>query len=79
MVLYMNNKDNKNILKNISLITQIGLSMITPILLGVYFGGFIDEKVGTDMVFKIAFIIIGVAVAFLQLFKLSNTKDKKWK
>jgi len=66
-------------LKNIALITQIGLSMITPILLGVYIGGIIDEKSGTNMVFRIIFILLGVAVAFIQLFRLAGRKDGKRK
>ncbi|NLY77162.1 MAG: AtpZ/AtpI family protein [Tissierellia bacterium] len=68
----MGKKDNRDIFKNISLITQIGLSMIMPIIIGVYVGGFIDQKVGTQMVFRLIFILLGVAAAFLNLFKLTK-------
>lgn len=75
----MNKKNNKNIFQNIGLISQIGFSMITPILLGVYIGGVIDKKAGTNMIFRLIFIILGVGAAFLQLFKIAGIKDKKRK
>lgn len=75
-----NNKQDKNFLRNIALITQIGFSMITPILVGVYLGQFIDKKVGTNGIFTIILIIIGVGGGFVNLFKLTGgSKDKeKW-
>lgn len=71
----LNKKNNKNIFKNLSLITQVGLSIVTPIILGVYLGGFIDKKIGTDMIFTLIFIILGAGAGFLNLFKLAD-KDK---
>lgn len=53
--------------------------MITPILLGVYIGGIIDEKVGTNMVFRIIFILLGVVVAFIELFRMTYRKDRRRK
>ena len=73
-----NNKQDKNFLRNIALITQIGFSMITPILMGVYLGQFIDKKVGTNGIFTIILIIIGVGGGFVNLFKLTGgSKDKE--
>lgn len=66
-----NNSTDKNFLKNITLISQIGFSMITPILLGVYIGQFIDKKVGTEGIFTIIFLLIGVGGGFVNLFKLT--------
>lgn len=75
----MKNKNNKNPLRSLVLITQVGLSIITPILLGLYIGMFIDRKVGTNGVFAIIFIILGVGAGFMNLFKLAGPKDKgKW-
>ncbi len=71
----LNKKNNKNMLQNLSLITQIGLSIITPIIMGVYLGGFIDKKVGTEMIFTLIFIILGAIAGFLNLFKLAD-KDR---
>ena len=73
-----NNLD-KNFLKNIALISQVGFSMIAPILVGVYLGQFIDKKVGTKGIFTIIFIIIGVGGSFVNLFKLTGGSKGKGK
>lgn len=73
-----NNNPDKNFLRNIALVSQIGFSMIAPILVGVYLGQFIDKKVGTNGIFTIIFIILGVGGSFVNLFKLTGgSKDKE--
>lgn len=75
-----NNKNkNKDVLKNLALITQIGISIITPILLGVYLGNFIDKKLGTNGVFAIILIIVGAGAGFLNIFKLTGSNNDKRK
>ena len=74
-----NNGKDRYALKNLALISQIGISVITPILLGVYIGQFIDRKIGTNGVFSIILIIIGAGAGFLNIFKLAGTKDNKGK
>ena len=76
----MKKKDNRDMFKGLAFITQIGLSIITPIILGVYIGKWLDKKLNTDMVFSIVFIIIGTLAGFLNLFKLGpkNPKKKGW-
>ena len=64
-------------LKNLALVSQIGISIITPILLGVYLGNFIDKKLGTNGVFAIILIIVGAAAGFLNIFKLTGSNDKR--
>lgn len=75
----MKNNNNKDSLKNLALISQVGLSIITPILLGVFLGQLVDKKVGTNGVFSIIFIIIGAAAGFLNLLKLADNKSNKRK
>ncbi len=73
----MSKKDNRDVLKNLALISQIGISIITPILLGVWLGNFIDKKLGTNGVFAIILIIVGAAAGFLNIFKLTGTSKRK--
>lgn len=73
----MGKKGNKDVLKNLTLISQIGISIITPILLGVYLGNFIDKKLGTNGVFAIILIIIGAGAGFLNIFKLAGNNKRK--
>lgn len=74
-----NNGNDKYVLKNLALISQIGISVITPILLGVYIGQFIDKKIGTNGIFSILLIIIGAGGGFLNIFKLTENNDNKRK
>lgn len=69
--------NNKDVLKNLALISQIGISIVTPILGGVWIGNFIDKKLGTNGVFAIILIIIGAVAGFLNIFKLTGTNKKR--
>ena len=59
------------IYENLALITQIGLIMIVPILLSIFIGKFIDDKLGTGNIFLFIFIIIGVSASFINLYKVA--------
>ena len=74
----MNNKWMKG-LKNMSLIGEIGISMLVPILGCLYLGNLIDKKMNTSPLFLFIFIVIGVGAAFLNLYKLTfkDTKRRK--
>lgn len=73
----MKKKDNRDMFKGLAFITQIGLSIVTPIILGAYFGNWLDKKLNKDMIFSIVFIIIGTLAGFLNLFKLGPKNPKK--
>ena len=75
----MKKKNHKDTLQSLALISQIGFSVITPILIGVYLGQFIDEKIGTEGIFSIVFIILGAIAGFFSLLKISNYQFKKRK
>ncbi len=69
-------------LKYISLITQVSLVMVIPIFLSFFIGKWIDDYLGTDAVFMIIFLLLGVGAGFRNLFKIIldkgvNTIDKK--
>ena len=57
-------------MKNIVLITQVGISIISPILLGLWIGTKLDKWLDTKYVFSIILIILGIASGFLQAYKL---------
>jgi F0F1-type ATP synthase assembly protein I len=71
-------KDKIKIMQGIALITQIGISMIVPIILGIFIGRFLDNLIDTNNIFLFVFIIIGVGAAFLNLFKVGlRDQDKR--
>ncbi|KNF09722.1 hypothetical protein CLPU_2c01740 [Gottschalkia purinilytica] len=71
----INNKSK--ILENVALISQIGISMIVPILGGVLLGKFIDDKLGINLVFLTIFTVFGIATSFHTLFKLAGKDIRK--
>ncbi|MFZ5968887.1 MAG: AtpZ/AtpI family protein [Bacillota bacterium] len=63
--------DNKtNMLKNLSLLGYIGIVMVTPIIIGVYLGNFLDQYLHTENVFMILMTCIGVGAGFLNTYKV---------
>lgn len=70
---------NKEIFRNLSLISQIGLSMITPILLGVFIGQHLDRWLNTKSFFVITLIILGAVGGFMNLFKITGAWKNKRK
>lgn len=57
-----------NYLKNLTLITQVGLMMLIPIFLCLFFGIWLDDRFATNGVFTIIFIIVGVLAGFRNMF-----------
>lgn len=69
----MNDKKPTNeILKALSLITQIGINMTLTILGCLLFGNFLDEKLNTSPWFLFLFIILGVLSAFRNLYHMTK-------
>lgn len=59
-------------LENLAYVTQIGISMLVPIMLGLYIGKWIDKKLGTGPIFLFAFILMGIVSSFINLFKMTE-------
>ena len=61
----------KEIGKALSLITQLGISMLVPILICLGIGIFIDDRFGTSPWWMIIFIILGVGAGFRSVYMLT--------
>lgn len=72
----MNNK-NREIVKNLSLITQLGLNSIIPMLFGVWLGMKLDKLTGKNYLFTISLLVLGAMTAVFNIYKLAITKGKK--
>lgn len=73
------NRNDRNALKNLALISQVGISVITPILIGVFLGGWIDKWLGTEGVFMLILLLLGAGGGFLNLFKITGAFKGKRK
>ena len=73
--------EDKKGLENLALITQVGISMVTPILVGLYIGKKLDDWLNKSPLFLLIFIIIGIGASFTNLFKTveKSSGNKKGK
>lgn len=70
---------NSKVIRALMLVTQLGISMMVPIFLCVFAGGFIDRKAGTGC-FLPVFLFLGIAAAFRNVYYLLKpfyAKDKE--
>lgn len=63
-------------MRNIVLVTQIGFSMVIHILLSVYIGMKIDKWLGTNPIFLVLLLIIGVLSGFYNVYRMIMTINK---
>lgn len=71
-------KYNKEVFRNITLITQLGIHMMTPIFLCVAAGVFLDSRFSTY--FTLPFLIIGILAGGRNTYMLAcsaNRRDKR--
>jgi F0F1-type ATP synthase assembly protein I len=72
-------KNKMNIFQNLSLLTHIGIMMILPIFAAVYLGNLADRRMGTNYLFLILFILLGIGSGFLNVYKIVMKDIKKKK
>jgi len=72
-------KDNIGVLKALALLSQVGISIVVPIVICVWFGNKLDEWLGTKVIFLIFFTILGVISGFKSAYRLlmATEKDRK--
>ena len=61
----------------LGLISQLGISMVIPILLCTFVGIFIDRLTNLEPLFLIVFILLGVGAAFRNFFYIIGKEVKK--
>lgn len=66
----MKKSDKIEIGRVMALITQLGMSIVIPIIIGVYLGKFLDEKLNTGIFFTMTLIILGAIFSFYAIYKL---------
>lgn len=64
-------------LNSLSLITQMGILMITPILICLFIGIFLDDTFNKTPLFTIIFLILGTLAAFRNLLHEGTKQIKK--
>lgn len=58
-----------NLIYYFSLVTQLGLTIISTILVGLFIGIFLDRSLKTNGVFLILFVLMGIIAGFYNVYK----------
>jgi len=72
-------KGQKDILANISMISQIGLTMVISIFGGIFIGNYLDNLLGTGSILLVVGILLGVGGAFSSLFRVTKGQTRNQK
>ena len=62
--------DKMNFLKALTLISQVGITMIVPVIAGVWLGNYLDELLHTNLIFLLLGVILGVSAGFRNAYRL---------
>ena len=68
-------KDNKIAMKAFSLVMQLGMNMACCVIIGFFFGRFLDNKFGTAPWLMIVFVFLGAGAAIKLIYDIA----KDWK
>jgi len=66
-------KDNKSeMIKGLSLVSQISITIIACIVIGIFLGRFLDSLFGTEPWLLIVFLFLGIGAAIKYIFDLGK-------
>jgi ATP synthase protein I len=67
-------KQRGSVLRTLLFASQIGVSIVVCLFIGVFLGKFLDERLGTSPWLLLTFALLGAASAFWMLIKLGTKK-----
>ena len=70
------NKETKELLKNMGLVSSVGISVVLAIAIGVFSGLYLDRKFGTQPLLFFIFMFLGIIAGFRNV-KLKRMKKVK--
>lgn len=68
------NKRPRSSISGIGSIGKISTGLVLPILVGFFLGNYLDDKFGTNPLFTLALILLGVFSGFAWLYKSSKNE-----
>lgn len=61
-------EEKRNLLKTLGVVSSMGISVVLAIAIGVLFGRFLDDRLGTKNIFFFIFLFIGIIAAFRNIY-----------
>lgn len=66
------NSDKKDLLRNLAMVSSMGISVVMAIGIGVWFGLTLDRWFGTKPWFFYIFLFIGIAAGFKNIYVIAG-------
>jgi F0F1-type ATP synthase assembly protein I len=63
-------KDKVDFLQALTLLSQVGITMIVPIIGGIWLGNYLDQLLHTKLLFLLIGILLGVSAGFRNAYRL---------
>jgi ATP synthase protein I len=60
--------EKRKLLKTLGVVSSMGISVVLAIAMGVIFGRFLDDRLGTNNIFFFIFLFIGIIAAFRNIY-----------
>jgi ATP synthase protein I len=71
------NKDNRDIFRNLAMVSSMGISVALAIGIGAWFGLTLDEWFGTKPYFFYIFLLFGIAAGFKNIYVIARREIRK--
>ena len=69
----MSNKDNRAFVRGLAMLSQIGLTFVVCMGIGVFLGRVLDDWLGTSPWLFFVFSLLGIAAAFKAVYDIANS------
>ena len=70
-------RDKRDLLKSLSMVSSMGISVVLAIGIGVWFGLTLDRWLGTRPWFFYIFLFIGIAAGFRNIYVIAGREIRK--
>jgi len=74
---YVMDRDKRDLLKSLSMVSSMGISVVLAIGIGVWFGLTLDRWLGTRPWFFYIFLFIGIAAGFRNIYVIAGREIRK--
>lgn len=72
-----NEKNKLRFLRELGPLSAIGIQFGVSIALGIWFGLYLDRKLGTAPIFFLILMLLGIAAGFVNLYRLTIKQYKR--
>ena len=69
--------NNRQLFRSLAMVSSMGISVVLAIAIGVWFGLFLDSRIGTKPWFFYIFLFIGIAAGYKNVYVIAGREIRK--